>query len=82
MHNIQGKIYFYPMYYELEVQKFVVSPMWGGTHAWSRVTHSILSSFVGDCEGQQKFSCDRAWIWTNLMWTGCEQDRIYTTSPV
>ena len=38
----------------LEVQKFVASPMWVGTHAWSRVTHSIFSSFVRDCEGQQK----------------------------
>ena len=26
----------------------------------SRVTHGIFSSFVRDCEGQQKFSCDRA----------------------
>ena len=54
----------------IEVQKFV-SPMWVGTHAWSRMTHCIFYSFVRDCEGQQKFSCDRAWIGTNLMWAGC-----------
>ena len=66
----------------IEVQKFVVSPMWVGTHAWSRVTHGIFSSFVRDCEGQQKFSCDRAWIGTNLMWPGCERDKIYRPSPV
>ena len=69
-------------YLELEVQKFVVSAMWVGTHVWSRVTHGIFSSFVRDCEGQQKNSCDRAWIGTNLMWTGCERDKIYRTSPV
>ena len=30
----------------------------------------IFSSFVRGCEGQQKFSCDPAWIGTNLMWAG------------
>ena len=63
-------------------KKIVVSPMWVGTHAWLRVTHGIFSAFVTDCRGQQKFSCDREWIGTNLMWAGCERDRIYTPSPV
>ena len=35
----------------------------------SRVTHGIFSSFVRDCEGQEKFSCDHE---TGLI--SCERD--------